>query len=270
MSKDPALETYLRDINKFSLLSAIEEKKLALRVRNEDDEAREHMIRSNLRLVVSIAKNYTNRGLSFMDLIEEGNLGLLKAVERYNPHTNFRFSTYATWWIRQAIRRALTNSVKTVRIPSYMADLISRWNSVTIDLCSRLGCQPTMSEVANEMGLSRGSLKLIKRALKVSSVAGNSLSLDGMTGVTETLEDDRSLRPDYLFFQSSEKETLQKLLASLSKREEMILKLRYGLEQKRPLTLKEIGMKVNLTRERIRQIENEALRKLNKLAMEAC
>ncbi|MFH2002228.1 MAG: sigma-70 family RNA polymerase sigma factor, partial [Planctomycetota bacterium] len=158
MSSEKSFETYLKDINRIPLLSPEKEKTLARSIRKGDLEARESMIQANLRLVVSIAKNYTNRGLSLMDLIEEGNVGLLKAVEKFDPGEECRFSTYATWWIKQSIRRALTNTVKTVRIPSYMVELITKWHLAAETLTTRMNRAPTVKEIADELNLSHDNV----------------------------------------------------------------------------------------------------------------
>ncbi|MHC4470476.1 MAG: sigma-70 family RNA polymerase sigma factor [Planctomycetota bacterium] len=265
ISREPTLETYLREINSVRLLTAEQEKDLARAVQVGDMAAREQMIRANLRLVVSIAKNYMNRGLSFMDLIEEGNLGLLKAVERFNPDEDCRFSTYATWWIKQAIRRALVNTSKTVRIPSYMVEMITKWKNASMELTYKLGRQPTIQEVAQELDIPQQNLHLIKRAMRANESAGQAVSLDSLLQGKDTLEDPRSRRPDEQVLDNSEVDRLQDLLESLDERQSNILRLRFGLGDHEPMTLKEIGEIVGLTRERVRQIENEALRRLFKI-----
>ena len=255
------LQTYLSDINTVPLLNAQEEHELALRVKAGDPEARERMIRSNLRLVVSIAKKYLNRGLSFMDLIEEGNLGLLKAVERFDPHAKTRFSTYSTWWIKQSIRRALVNTVRTVRIPSYMVELIAKWKSVSIELSYSLGRPPSFSEVAAELDISPDSIGFIKKAFR-SSGASTSSGADSLWALNDSLVDEKAKRPDEHLFDSYDVARIEELLDVIDQREAHVLRMRYGLGDQEPKTLKEIGDRIKLTRERVRQIESEAIRKL--------
>ncbi|MBI4616760.1 MAG: sigma-70 family RNA polymerase sigma factor, partial [Planctomycetes bacterium] len=195
-------------------------------------------------------------------LIEEGNVGLLKAVERFDPDANCRFSTYATWWIKQAIRRALVNTVKTVRVPSYMAEFISKWRNVSMELSYRLGRQPTKDEIASEMDLPDDSDALIERAMKTHQATNQATSLGTAWPAEDTIEDSRHPRPDEILCDESEKEKVIELVKRLDPRESDILRMRYGLDHAEPMTLKAIGEKIHLTRERIRQIENEVLHKL--------
>jgi len=263
MARDTALEAYLRDINRKALLTAEEEKVLARKVQKGNKQARDHMILANLRLVVSIAKDHVNRGLSLLDLIEEGNLGLLKAVERFDPERGCRFSTYATWWIKQSVRRGVVNTSKTVRIPSYMVELICKWKNATVELSGRLGRQPTMEEVAEALAIPKESIGIIKRAM-LASKTGNRISLDMIRENSDPLEDPNSPRPEEVLLQECDRQQVRDLLANnIGEREAKILRMRYGLDNNAPMTLKQIGEKVNLTRERVRQIENEVLRKLH-------
>jgi RNA polymerase primary sigma factor len=263
ISSERCLETYLLEINETPLLTAEQERELARRIQRGDVQAREHMIRANLRLVVSIAKIYSERGLTLQDLIAEGNIGLVKAVEKFDPDAGCRFSTYATWWIKQSIRRALVNTVKSVRVPSYMAEIISKWRVVSHELSFRLGRAPTVEEVALELGVPEESWGLLKRTI-CSSNMGAQVSLDRLTAHQETVQDEHGKSPDELLLNADLLQRLDALLGAIDDREATILRLRYGLgsEQAEPLTLKEIGKLVGLTRERVRQIERDALRKL--------
>ena len=260
--KEPGIETYFKDINRIPLLTADLEKSLARKIRKGDEAAREQMISANLRLVVSIAKHYVDRGLSLMDLIEEGNLGLLKAVERFNPDAECRFSTYATWWIKQSIKRALVDTVKTVRIPSYMVEIISKWKNKASDLSIKLGRQPTTEEIAEAMEIPLENLGIIKTAIRASNSSSQTVSLENMWTLSEVLEDKNVKQPHQILVDDAESELIEKLLSLLGDRDAKILRMRYGLVNGDPMTLKEIGERVSLSRERVRQIENEALKKL--------
>jgi RNA polymerase primary sigma factor len=262
IASEKSLETYLKEINKISLLTKEEEKALAIRVAKGDLEAREQMIQANLRLVVSIAKNYINRGLSLEDLIEEGNVGLLKGVEKFDVGEECRFSTYATWWIKQSIRRALTNTVKTVRIPSYMVELISKWNNAMEKLTLKLDRKPSMREISDELGLSPDNVMAIKHAIRTASLTANPYSLEVSTTLSDAIKDEKSKRPDDEVLTDHEIIQIKDLLNHINEREANILKMRFGIGYESSMTLKEIGETLNLTRERVRQIQNEALKKL--------
>ena len=256
------LETYLRDINETSLLSADEEKQLARAIARGDAAARDHMVRANLRLVVNIARGYANRGLPLPDLIEEGNLGLLRAVEGFDPKVGTRFSTYASYWIKQSIKRALINSGKTIRIPAYMVELLSKWRRATSRLMETLGRTPTQEEVARMLGLARKKLPIIKKAIHVHQAAPQTEQTDGGWSLGEIIRDENTKCPAELLLDEDTLRHVLQRVEQLDERASKILKLRFGLGGGEPMTLKEIGGVLGLTRERVRQIESETLARL--------
>jgi RNA polymerase primary sigma factor len=263
ISGDHSIEIYLREINRVKLLTADEEKQLATKVQRGDMEARNHLAAANLRLVVSIAKRYSNRGLMLLDLIEEGNVGLMRAVEKFDPAANCRFSTYATWWIKQSIRRALTNTVKTVRIPSYMVELMSRWNHATEQLLLRLGREPSAAEVAQHLQLNGDAVLAVRAAIETASRYTQSFTPDDDgSDITETIVDPGSPDPSSQLQSGTELQRMLACLHRLDPRQIRILRMRFGLGYDEPMTLKEIGAELGLTRERVRQIQNEALEQL--------
>lgn len=259
-----SLQLYLKEINAFPLLTTDEEKDLIIKVKNGDNDARAKLINSNLRLVISIAKNYVNRGLSFLDLINEGNIGLLKSIKGFKIEMGCKFSTYATWWIRQAITRALANTAKTIRIPTYMSDNIYKLKSVSAELTSKLERKPDIEEVAKEMDITFKKVNTIEKALKPANVFREEVtSSDVIWALSEMIADPNTKAPDEELIDNNEKEKVEKLLSVIDQRAATILKMRYGLDDGKHKTLQDVGKKLNITRERVRQIEKDALRKLH-------
>ncbi len=261
---DDPVKIYLRDIQRTPLLNSEAEKELALKVEKGDKSARNRMIEANLRLVVKIAKRYINRGLPFLDLIEEGNLGLMKAVERFSLEKECRFSTYATWWIRQSIERALVNQSRTIRLPVHISDSISRMIKMTRILSNELHREPTVQELAEVMQTKpiyiRRLMVLLKRtcSIDVPIGEGNDFFL------VDTIEDHNSVKPSELIENIDDYEMISEQLDQLTENELTILGLRFGLNDQEPETLETIGQRFGVTRERIRQIEAKALEKLKK------
>lgn len=261
-----ALQTYLKEINRYSLLTAEEERELGWKIINDQcPVARDRMVNSNLRLVVSIAKKYSNRGLPITDLIEEGNIGLLRAVEGFDPAQGARFSTYGSWWIKQGIKRALMNANQPIHIPAYMVELIAKWKMHSRLLQAQLGHPPTMEQLSEAMDLPVKKIQIIKRAVRAFNapnqsprdVNGEAVGLEGIVAdYRGTTADEQSLRTEEL-------STLRSLMETIDDREAEILRLRFGLDGAEPLTLKEIAAEVGISRERVRQIIEESLDRLN-------
>jgi RNA polymerase primary sigma factor len=256
------LETYLREINETPLLSAEEEMDLAARIAQGDVMARDQMVRANLRLVVNISRGYTGKGLGLQDLIEEGNLGLLRAVEGFDPAHGTRFSTYASYWIKQSIKRALINSAKTIRIPAYMVELLSKWRRATARLNEELGRTPTNEEVARVLGLPKKKLPIIRKAIKINNSTPQSDQSESGWSLGDMVMDERQKSPDDEMLDHDILRHAMTLLDGLDERDANVLRLRFGIDGSEPMTLKEIGAELGLTRERVRQIETEALRRL--------
>lgn len=258
------LETYLREINETALLTAEEEKQLSRAISAGDTAARDRMVRANLRLVVNIARAYTNKGLPLQDLIEEGNLGLLRAVEGFDPDMNTRFSTYASYWIKQSIKRSIVNSAKTIRIPAYMVELLSKWRRATAKLTDELDRPPTPEEVARELDVPKKKLRIVKKAIQLYNTAPQTEQPDSGWSLGEMVPDQRQKAPEEEMVETDNLTHVYKMLEKMDSREATILKMRFGLDDSEPKTLKEIGELLGLTRERVRQIENEALNRLAK------
>ncbi len=258
------LQIYLRQINESKLLTADEEKSLARRIIEQNDPAaRERMVRSNLRLVVNIAKHYVNRGLQLPDLIEEGNIGLLKAVEGFDPNAGCRFSTYASWWIKQAIKRALINAVQPIHIPAYMVEMMTKLKHATRVLEEELGRYPSIEELSQFMKLTPKKLRIIRKAVKAVNTPTQSGSADGELTINDIVPDSNNPTPDEEVSNTDDLRHMRDLLDHIGDREATILRLRFGLAGEEPMTLKEIGVRIGLTRERVRQIEHETLRRLH-------
>ncbi|HEV8060885.1 MAG TPA: RNA polymerase sigma factor RpoD/SigA [Gemmataceae bacterium] len=256
------LESYLGEINETRLLNAQQERELAERIGEGDGEARDHMVRANLRLVVNIARSYLGKGLPLQDLIAEGNLGLMRAVEGFDPTMNTRFSTYASYWIKQSIKRAVINTGKTIRIPAYMNELLVKWRRATLKLQDELGRTPTQEETAASLRLSKKKFAIIRKAIRIHNAGAQVEDDDHGQSIEEAFTDEKSFAPDASLALKDDLRQVLMLLDKMDKREAAVLRLRYGLTGEEPLTLKDIGDRLNLTRERVRQIEVEALRKL--------
>ena len=261
-----SLQLFLKDIGRVSLLTAPQEVELAKRIERGDHRAKQQMVEANLRLVVSIAKKYRNQGLPFLDLIQEGTIGLVRAAEKFDYRKGFKFSTYATWWIRQAVARALADKARTIRMPVHVVEKLNKIVRSERKLRAELGREPTAAEIGFDLDLAPEEVEQIRRS------AQTPVSLEKPVGDEEEsefghfLKDETMLLPDEAAEVTLRKEALEKILGTLSHRERRVLELRYGLDGQHPRTLDEVGRTFNVTRERIRQIENQSLKKLRALA----
>ncbi len=262
MVLDDPVKLYLKEIGRVPLLSAEEEIDLAIRINEGDDKAKKRLTEANLRLVVSIAKRYVGRGMHFLDLIQEGNVGLIKAVEKFDHTKGFKFSTYATWWIRQAITRAIADQARTIRIPVHMVETINRLKKAQSQLLHENGYDPSEEQIAERMGLS------VERVREIMRVAQEPVSMETPIGPEEDsrlvdfIRDEEAAAPDEAALKTITNEDIDAVLKTLAPREEEVIRLRFGLRDGRCHTLEEVGSQFNVTRERIRQIEAKALRKL--------
>ena len=261
------IRTYLKDIKSIPLLTAKQEIELATRIKKGDSKAKRQMTLSNLRLVINIAKRYSHLGVPLLDLIEEGNLGLMRAVMKYNPRKGYRFSTYGAWWIRQYITRAIANQGKTVRIPVYMTELLSKFKRVTEELSQKLGRKPSGTEIAKRMRLPLERIERLQELVTSSQATSleTPVGEEGETEMIDLLEDETAPSPQDDLARFLQHERIQSLLQKMGERERRVLTLRYGLEDRVSRTLGETAKFFNITRERVRQIEVSAIRKLRAL-----
>ena len=260
---DP-VRMYLKEIGRYALLTPEEETELAIRIEQGDEEAKKRLEEANLRLVVSIAKKYNGRGLSFLDLIQEGNLGLMKAVEKFDYRKGYKFSTYSTWWIRQAITRAIADQARTIRMPVHMVEMSNRLKRVSHELLQKLDREPTVEEIAEEMGIP------VDKAVEIKRYSQELISLETPVGEEEDshigdfIEDDKIMAPVEAASQSLLKEHINEVLSVLPERDQRVLRMRFGLDDGIPKTLEDVGKELHVTRERIRQIEAKSLRKIRR------
>ena len=264
---DDSVRLYLREIGKIPLLSNEEEVDLAYRIVKGEKKAKDKMVEANMRLVVSIAKRYSGRGLDFLDLIQEGNTGLLRAVEKFDPDKGFKFSTYATWWIRQAITRAIADQARTIRIPVHMVETINKVLRATRKLTNELNREPTVEEIAKEMGMEPEKIDYVMKIKQDIASLDATVCRDGDdedSVLGDFIEDEGRVSPEDAAAAQMLKEQIAEILSSLSEREQKVVKLRFGIGGGRPHTLEEVGAEFSVTRERIRQIEAKALSKLRK------
>jgi RNA polymerase primary sigma factor len=261
-----ALQLFLKDIGKVPLLTAAQEVELAKRIERGDHGAKQAMVEANLRLVVSIAKRYRNQGLPFLDLIQEGTIGLVRAAEKFDHRKGFKFSTYATWWIRQAVARAIADKGRTIRMPVHVVEKLNRILRAERKLRAERGREPTMEEIARDVDMSPDEVEHIRRSAQTPVSLEKPVGDDDESEFGHFLADDSTPLPDEMAETALQREALRAILGALSERERRVLELRYGLDGQQPRTLDEVGRAFNVTRERIRQIEHQGLKKLRALA----
>ncbi len=259
-----SLRVYLREISKTPLLTPQEEIELADRIKMGDQKARAHMIKANLRLVVKIAQDYSGYGLPLSDLISEGNIGLMKAVERFDPEKGGKLSTYGSWWIKQSIKRALANQSKTIRLPVHMVDKVSKMRKISTMLAESLGRDPSDEELSEELGIPRRKLAMLKQASQRPTSLDAPVGDDSSSNYSEMIGDERAVNPLNALADKNMHGQLEGLLDALDERESRIIDARFGLDGKKPMTLEEVGLEFGVTRERIRQLQNIALDKMRK------
>lgn len=259
---DNSIKIYMREMGQFSMLSADEEVKLAHRIAEGDQSAKNELVEANLRLVVSLARHYQGCGLSYQDLIQEGNIGLIKAAEKFDVSKGFRFSTYASWWIKQALSRAIADQSRTIRIPVHMTENINKFKKTERELLSQLNREPKVKEIADAMGISEKQAKEIQSYIVEPTSLDIQVGDDDDTTIGSFIEDTHFVNPESAYIKESNGDVVNAVLDTLSDREANILRLRFGIGGKKAMTLEEVGKEYGLTRERIRQIEAKALRKL--------
>jgi RNA polymerase primary sigma factor len=261
-----ALQLFLKDIGRVPLLTAAQEVELSKRIERGEHRAKQQMVEANLRLVVSIAKNYRNQGLPFLDLIQEGTIGLVRAAEKFDHRKGFKFSTYATWWIRQAVARALADKSRTIRMPVHVVEKLNKISRAERKLLAELGHDPTADEIAAELEIDREEVEQIRRSAQAPVSLEKPVGDEEESEFGHFLADQTAAQPDEAAETTMRKETLKHILGALAPRERRVLELRYGLDGQHPRTLDEVGRTFNVTRERVRQIENQSLKKLQALA----
>lgn len=259
---DNSIKIYMREMGQFSMLSADEEVKLAHRIAEGDQSAKNELVEANLRLVVSLARHYQGCGLSYQDLIQEGNIGLIKAAEKFDVSKGFRFSTYASWWIKQALSRAIADQSRTIRIPVHMTENINKFKKTERELLSQLNREPKIKEIADAMGIFEKQAKEIQSYIVEPTSLDIQVGDDDDTTIGSFIEDTHFVNPESAYIKESNGDVVNAVLDTLSDREANILRLRFGIGGKKAMTLEEVGKEYGLTRERIRQIEAKALRKL--------